>query len=224
VEADYSQIELRIAATLAKDSALLEALKGDVHAATQARIGCDRVRAKNLLYGSLYGAGPRKLALLLRTRGVDTTEAECKQLQHSLAAAYPQLWAWRMDVVGEGVVRRFLTNSFGRRRYFYGGSSAAPQMIDYLPQSNAADIVWDRLVPLDDFCTQNGGAILATVHDSFLMEFPKEAINPCLLGGLREILETEFPQIGPRFRVPVDMKIGSNWGQMEKLSPELARS
>ena len=224
LEADYSQIELRIAASLSGDSALIEALKGDVHAATQARIGCDRVRAKNLLYGSLYGAGPRKLATLLRTRGIDTTEHECRDLQLSLSRAYPLLWAWRMDVSSLGSSQRYLVNPFGRRRYFYGGDSAAPQMIDYLPQSTAADIVWDRLVPLDSFCSAHGGAILATVHDSFLMEFPKEAVTPCLVGGLREVLETEFPQIAPGFRVPVDMKIGSNWGQMEKLSPQLALS
>jgi DNA polymerase-1 len=224
LECDYSQIELRIAAELANDHALQEALKGDVHAATQARVGCDRVRAKNLLYGSLYGAGPRKLALLLRTRGVATSEAECKALQLALAAAYPRLWAWRQEVVAVGTSERHLTNPFGRRRYFYGGSTAAPQMIDYLPQSTAADIVWDRLVPLDAFCTAHGGAILATVHDSFLMEFPKEAVDTCLLGGLREVLESEFPQIASGFRVPVDMKIGSSWGQMEPLPPQLAFS
>lgn len=224
LECDYSQIELRIAAYLANDAQLIEALKGDVHAATQARIGCDRVRAKNVLYGSLYGAGPRKLAILLRNRGVTTTEAECRALQLALAEAYPRLWAWRTEVVATGAYERYLTNPFGRRRYFYGGESAAPQMIDYLPQSTAADIVWDRLVPLDSFCTAHGGAILATVHDSFLMEFPKEAVNQCLVGGLREVLESEFPQIGPGFRVPVDMKIGSNWGQMEKLDPALVAS
>lgn len=224
LELDFSQIELRIAAQLADDRALLEALKGDVHARTQELLQCDRVRAKNVIYGSLYGAGPRKLSILLRTRGVPTTEVECRDLQNVLAQAYPRLWSWRAEVVATGTSQRQLTNCFGRRRYFYGGDSAAPQMIDYLPQSTAADIVWDRLVPLDDFCRANGGAILATVHDSFLMEFPKEAIGPCLLGGLREVLETEFPQIAPGFRVPVDMKIGSNWGQMEKLSPELAPS
>jgi len=224
LELDFSQIELRIAAALADDRALLEALKGDVHAHTQALLNCDRVRAKNVIYGSLYGAGPRKLSILLRTRGIQTSEAECKELQASLARAYPRLWAWRMEVVSTGVGRRFLTNPFGRRRYFYGGESSAPQMIDYLPQSSAADIVWDRLPAIDAFCEANGGALLATVHDSFLMEFPKEAIQPCLLGGLREVLETEFPQIAPGFRVPVDMKIGSNWGQMEKLSPSLVSS
>ena len=93
-------------------------------------------------------------------------------------------------------------------------------MIDYLPQSTAADIMWDRLPAVDQFCSAHGGALLATIHDSFLMEFPKEAIEPCLLGNLREVLEIEFPQIAPGFRVPVDMKIGSNWGQMEKLGPE----
>jgi len=221
LEADYSQIELRIAAVLSNDSALLKALEGDVHAQTQQLLGCDRVRAKNVLFGSLYGAGPRKLNRILQVHGISSSEAECRALQDRLATAYPSLWAWRTEVSVLGKSQRYLTNPFGRRRYFYGGSSAVPQMIDYLPQSTAADIMWEMFVPLDEFCEANGGHLVTTVHDSFLMEFPRERIDRWLLGSLHKILEREFPKVGTGLRVPAAMKIGSSWGQMEPLPPEL---
>src|SRR4029077_8781028 len=98
IECDFSQIELRIAAALAADQALIKALEGDVHAHTMDNLRCDRTRAKNIIYGTLYGAGPRKLARILRTRGLETTEGECLRLQNALAHLYPDLWAWRASV------------------------------------------------------------------------------------------------------------------------------
>jgi DNA polymerase I-like protein with 3'-5' exonuclease and polymerase domains len=95
-------------------------------------------------------------------------------------------------------------------------------MIDYLPQSTAADIMWEMFLPLDSFCESNGGHLVTTVHDSFLMEFPRERIDKWLLSGLRSILEREFPKVGTHLRVPVVLKIGSSWGQMEPLPPSLA--
>lgn len=215
VEADYSQIELRIAAALSNDLLLLEALKGDVHARTMDLLGCDRVRSKNVLYGSIYGIGPRKLAKLLQTRGIETNERECRNLQDTLARTYTRLWAWRNEVVAEGVARHFLTNAFGRRRYFYSGSNDAPAMIDYLPQSNAADILWSILVPLDEFCRSNSGQLITTVHDSVLMEFPSAA--PETVAGIREIMERPFDQIAPGFRCPIELKVGTNWGEMHDI-------
>lgn len=221
LEWDYSQIELRIAAARANDLALLEALKGDVHASTMDLVGCDRTRAKNLLYGSLYGAGPGKLVSVLRQHGQSITRAEAESLQLRLAAAYPSLWAWRHRVIGEGTQLGYLTNAFGRRRYFYHRwrdadgvmqSGDVPEMLAFLPQSDAADILWNRLVPLETFCEEFDGHLVTTVHDSFLMEFP--AITESLVRSLHGVLECTFDQIAPGFRVPGNVKAGTNWGQM----------
>lgn len=221
VEWDYSQIELRIAAARAADDALINALKGDVHASTMELVGCDRTRAKNLLYGSLYGAGPRKLATVLRQHGQTITEREAEDLQSRLSTAYPGLWAWRQRVIGEGTQLGYLTNAFGRRRYFYDRyrdadgvmhSGDVPEMLAFLPQSDAADILWSRLVPLEAFCEEFDGHLITTVHDSFLMEFP--AVDETLVRSLRNVLEHRFDNISPGFYVPGNIKVGTNWGQM----------
>lgn len=214
LEFDFSQIELRIAAAQSEDKALLEALKGDVHARTMDIIGCDRVRAKNLIYGSLYGASAGKLVKVLRGKGIATTKSECEKLQSALARAYPRLWAWRTAIANEGLRRHFLTNPFDRRRYFYNANTV-PEMYDYIPQSTAADILWRLLPQLEKFALDFGGYFLTTTHDSGLFEFPE--INTDLCHYLRSICEQEWPQVGPNFHVPIKLKSGSNWGSLNPL-------
>lgn len=224
LEFDYSQIELRIAAARSGDRALITALEaGDVHAATMELVGCDRTRAKNLLYGSLYGAGPRKLASVLRQHGQNTTERECEDLQARLAAAYPQLWAWRHRVIADGTTLGYLTNAFGRRRYFYNRYRSAsgemvsgdvPEMLAFLPSADAADILWSRLAPLAALAEEFDGHLVTTVHDSFLLEFPTENLGKDLFRSLRSVLECEFDNISPGFRVPGNIKLGRSWGEM----------
>lgn len=221
-EFDYSQIELRIAARLSNDPVLLDALRGDVHARTMALMGCDRVRAKNVTYGTLYGAAPSTLAGILTTSGFPTTIDEARALQAAFAAAYPVLWRWRTAVAVLGAQQGYLANPFGRRRWFHGnyllpsGEVEGPtvtEMFDYLPQSTAADIMWSRLVPVDRLAAQAGGAVLAQVHDSFLFELPP---SPCeAVAEIRDAMEAPVPEIAPDFVVPVSIKSGVNWGEME---------
>ena len=85
-------------------------------------------------------------------------------------------------------------------------------MIDYLPQSNAADILWSILKPLDDFATLNGGHLTTTVHDSVLMEFPAAA--PETVQGIKKIMERPFSNIAEGFFCPIELKVGANWGEM----------
>lgn len=213
VEADYSQIELRIAAALSGDKALTEALKGDVHARTMELLNCDRVRAKNLIYGSLYGAGPRKLVKVLRAKGFNLTEHEARSLQDALARAYPALWAWRTAVVEEVGRNYYLATPFGQRRYFWQGRREAPAAIDFLPQGTAAGIMWQILPPLEKLSFGLGGALLTTVHDSILMEVPRGKVDVAV-GGIRECMEREWPAIATGFMVPIDVKFGDSWGEM----------
>jgi DNA polymerase I-like protein with 3'-5' exonuclease and polymerase domains len=136
------------------------------------------------------------------------------------------LWAWRQRVVSEGTTLGYLTNAFGRRRYFYHRwrdhdgtqhSGDVPEMLAYLPQSDAADILWTRLPALEAFAGEWNGHLVTTVHDSFLLEFPTENLDRDLFRSLRSVLECEFSNIAPGFRVPVNLKMGANWGEMSVL-------
>jgi DNA polymerase-1 len=240
-EFDYSQIELRIAAALSGDKKLQEVLEGDVHAATQAALKCDRVRAKNILYGTLYGAGPRKLSMVLKTKGYNISERECKEMQDALSKTYKDLFLWRTKVVQKMSTSYSLRNPFGRSRYFLRGGADAPAGLDFLPQSTAADIFWSILVPVDEYISSVGGALLAPIHDSILIELPSGTSNSTItangsklseksndaihvghfgescsfaISTIKSLMQREFPNIAPGFRVPINIKIGRNWGEM----------
>lgn len=218
-EFDYSQIELRIAAALSNDRVLLRALSGDVHAVTMAALGCDRTRAKNVTYGTLYGAGPGTISKLLTTQGFPTTMPQARALQQRFFSLYRDLSDWRYQVAREGATQKFLRNGFGRLRWFHScyisdagevEGAEIPEMFDYLPQSTAADIMWSGLGPVDAAVTSCGGLLLAQIHDSFLCELPPGTKPQAII----DAMEREFPQVAPGFRVPVSSKFGPSWGEM----------
>jgi DNA polymerase-1 len=215
VSFDFKQLELRIAAALSGDRALSDDLELGIFERVMERLGCDRTRAKNIVYGTLYGGGPGALQHALRARGVKTTLKECKYMQAQLAANYPTLWAWRAHVANTAKAQRFLRNPYERVRYFYDKGKDRAAALDYLPQSTAADVVWSDFYSLDACLTRHGGAILATVHDEALTEVPESpelrdgAIVACL-----EVLQRKREELG--VSLPVGVKWSSkNWRDME---------
>ena len=219
VEADFDAIEARIMAALAQDEELDNAIDEGLHTSNMRVLGVDKTRAKNGFYGWLYGAGERTLAKVFVGKGYDISIRECRALLDGFNARFKKTSQYRQIILSQVAAQYYLTNSFGRRRYFYGGKSAAPAALDFLPQSNAADIAWNTLKPLDTFLSSRGGALLATIHDSVLVECPREQCGDTVK-GIREIMEREFPQIAPSFRVPIKVKIGSNWGEMEEYNEQ----
>lgn len=213
VSFDFRQLELRIAAELSGDKSLRDDIEAGIFERIMVQFGCDRTRAKNLVYGTLYGGGPRALQRALKSRGIITSERECRELQDKFSAAYPDLWLWRQRIVSTMLAQWYLTNPYGRRRYFYGGNSDAPAAINFIPQSTAADIVWSDLEPFDANATVYGASLLASVHDEWLTECPRASVSefvPAALG----VLERVRPLIGPKFRALVGVKIGEDWGSM----------
>lgn len=89
-------------------------------------------------------------------------------------------------------------------------------MMNYHPQSCAADILWSVLPEADRCAEDFGGALVTTVHDSLLFEFPVRGEG--VEGAVREVLTQPFNEIAPGFRVPVELKWGRNWGTMERAS------
>jgi DNA polymerase-1 len=214
LEADYSQIELRIAAALSGDTGLLNALaSGDVHATFMRLLETsNRTVAKGAVYGTIFDESPQGLAADLRKKGVKISVAECRALQRKLTHEAPQLAAWKERLKMEAETNGYLTNPFKRRRYFY--AKRGTQIVNYLPQSTAADILWASLVPLEMACTKLGGSLVTTVHDSVLVECPSELSSKMRI-SLRDVMERSWPQIAHNFKVPITIKQGANWGEMK---------
>jgi DNA polymerase-1 len=216
IEFDWSQAELRVGAALSGDEAMQEALKGDIHAYTMARMNCDRTRAKNVLFGSAYGGGPRKLKEELESRGFEITLKECTALQTQLAETYPKWWAWRETVAQLAASQQYLRNPFGRLRRF--PVKNVPVAMNYLPQSTVADMAWSCYRPVSDKARKYGGRLITSTHDSFLIQADCDDMTHEVVNDIAEILEQPFDNIAPGFKCPVSIKVGApgaSWGELE---------
>ena len=216
VEADYSQIELRIALALAGEDELLALMSSgrDIHDENSRKMKISRKLAKNLAYGAIYGAGVKQLQRTLKADGIDVSLNELSTLLGMFKTMMPKLWEWRERVVKRTMEVGYAENPYGRRRYF--GDMQPPEIINFFPQSIVADIVLERLPRVQSLARAHGGMLLATVHDSFLIEVSKWKVRE-FLPLLKGLLEEPIDVVRPGLVVPADLKIGRRWGRMHKV-------
>jgi DNA polymerase I len=232
--ADYSQIELRIAAHLSEDPEMLAAFAAglDIHTATAAKVfkvPVDQVDpnqrrlAKVANFGSIYGQGEYGLSQQLRIAG-DEARAFLKEYW----TTYARLKEWLDSVRAEAREAGVVINALGRRRAIpdlrspnYQLRAAAERMaINFPIQSLQADIIKIAMVRLSHELEQAGlaGRMLLQVHDELVFEVP-------------EAEKDRFSEIVPRVMtdaydlltgIEVESRIGSNWADMTKLTTIVA--
>ena len=96
IDADYSQMELRLAAAIAKDEAMtLAFMEGkDLHTATAEALGCDRQVAKSANFGLLFGSGGKGLQNYAAGMGVALTEEEANAVRAKWLNTYHGIRSW----------------------------------------------------------------------------------------------------------------------------------
>jgi DNA polymerase-1 len=232
--ADYSQIELRIAAHLSEDPQMLAAFEAghDIHAATAAKVfkvpleqvdPNQRRLAKVANFGSIYGQGEYGLAQQLRIPG-DEARAFLKEYWSTYAKLKDWLDSVRARAREEGVV----VNALGRRRAIpdlrspnYQLRMAAERMaINFPIQSLQADIIKIAMVRLSRELAGSGldGRMLLQVHDELVFEVPEAETErfsemvPRVMTGAYELLTG----------IEVESRAGPNWADMAKLKTVVA--
>jgi DNA polymerase-1 len=230
VSADYSQIELRIAAHLSGDPKLLEAFKAgqDIHTATAAAVfkipietvdANQRRLAKVANFGSIYGQGEYGLSQQLGITG-DVAREFLAQYWSTYAHLKEYLDGVRRKAREEGLV----VSATGRRRAipdlrspnFQLRGAAERMAINFPMQSLAADIIKIAMVRLQREIESDHieGKMLLQVHDELLFEVPETELDqfaekvPRIMTGAYE-LETG---------IEVETKAGPNWADMTKLA------
>ena len=230
VSADYSQIELRIAAHLSGDPKLLAAFAAgqDIHTATAAAVfkvpfesvtPDQRRLAKVANFGSIYGQGEYGLAQQLGITG-----DVAREFLGEYWSTYSRLREYIDDIRRRAREEGLVVSATGRRRAIpdlrspnYQLRSAAERMaINFPMQSLAADIIKIAMVRLhrEIDADQIEGRMLLQVHDELLFEVPRAEIDqlaervPRIMTGAYE-LETG---------IEVEMKVGPNWADMKKLA------
>ncbi|MBI4363556.1 MAG: hypothetical protein HY545_01775 [Candidatus Doudnabacteria bacterium] len=221
---DYSQIELRIAASLSGDPEMIKIFQigGDFHTATAARIfnakelevtPSQRRDAKTINFSVLYGVS----AFGLSERS-SMSRAEASEHIKKYYEVFSNLKKYIDGIIKTVHEQGFVTNPLRRIRYFpdihspnFGLRTAAERAAVNMPiQSLAADILKMAMIQIEKDLPQV--RMLLTVHDELVFEIKPNQVND-LVPKLKQIMESVYTLKIP---IIVEAKIGSNWMEMEK--------
>jgi len=186
--------------------------KGDRAVADQLAYRQDSYRqlAKKLGHGTNYYGTPRTMA---KHAKVPVKQIEDFQVRYF--GGFPCIKSWHERVKEMLRNEGQITTLFGRRRHFFGRpdeDTTLREAIAYAPQSMTAEQINKGMLNL---FRANRVELLVQVHDSILFQYPEdreESILPWALKALRISLELKR---GREFVVPVDAKVGWNWGDAE---------
>jgi DNA polymerase-1 len=216
VKADYSQIELRIAAKIAGERRMLDAYRAgeDLHILTaRSLLGksevtkADRQLAKAVNFGLLYGQGARGLMrYALANYGVALTEAEAGLYREKFFATYPGLRRWHRSVGDAAIDTRTLAGRLRRNVTRFTEKLNTPVQgtgADGLKRATA--LLWERRGECP------GAFPVLFVHDEVVVEAPADAADSAAVWLKEAMLDGMAPLVDP---VPVEVEatIGQTWG------------
>lgn len=247
VEADYSQIELRIAAFLARERHMLQlyAQGADIHLTTAARVAglpeskvSKEVRkklGKPVNFGFLYGMGWSKFITTAFTNyGSIFTEQEAKAARRTYFELFPDLIAWherqRRLVRNNGRVQ----SPIGRIRHLpdiYSPdqgvrAEAERQAINSPVQGFASDLAVLSMTVINRRLKEQGLAAhcLGLVHDAINFEVRDDHVGLVLpiIKDTMEDMSIVKKKFGVRIDIPIiaDLKVGHHWGDSVELTEE----
>ncbi|QXH51643.1 DNA polymerase I [Pseudomonas fakonensis] len=223
--ADYSQIELRIMAHLAKDEGLLHAFRNDldVHRATAAEVfGVDleavttdqRRSAKAINFGLIYGMSAFGLAKQI---GVDRKQSQ--DYIDRYFARYPGVLAYMERTRAQAAEQGFVETLFGRRLYLPDINAKNPALrkgaertaINAPMQGTAADIIKRAMVAVDNWLSDSGldARVILQVHDELVLEVREDLVQQVkdeIRGHMSGAAQLDVPLL-------VEVGIGSNWDE-----------
>ncbi len=223
LSADYSQIELRILASLSGDEELCRAFTSgeDVHTATAARVfkvlssevtPDMRRRAKEVNYGIPYGISAFGLAQRLRC-----PVPEASELIDTYKRTYPGVARYLHDQVEVARDRGYAETALGRRRYIpdikarnHNVRSFAERVAVNMPiQGTQADMIKLAMIALHERLSSYGGDahLIMQVHDELVLEVPREDIDQ-VKAMVHDAMTSAMTLSIP---VEVEMDTGSNW-------------
>ncbi len=224
---DYSQIELRVLATVSGDPTMIEAFNNDldIHQLTASQVYQVplekvtkemRAAAKTLNFGVSYGMGPQAFA---KQSGLSVADA--KKFIDGYFANFAAVKKWQQETIAKARVNGYVENASGRRRWLpninWPGrryAAEAERIAINMPiQGLAADIIKIAMIRVADLIDRkkwgDRARLLLSIHDELLLELSDD------------ILEKAMPLIQKEmegaYRLAVPLKVnsasGRNWGE-----------
>lgn len=246
VEADYSQVELRVVAYLSRDRTMLHLYKtgADIHLATASSVlgipmsqvtKDDRKKAKAVNFGFVYGMGWRKfIQTAFEKYGAVFTEEEARAVREAFFEQFSGLQPWHQK-------QRRLVNQYGRVQSPIGRvrhlpdiyspdegvrAEAERQAINSPVQSFGSDMAVLSMVEINKKFRKHKikGHCIGLVHDAINFEIRDDHVGralPIIKTTMEDVrpLEKKF---GIHVDVPIiaDLKVGQHWGDARELEPE----
>tara|TARA_R110001592_G_scaffold307299_2_gene580888 strand:+ start:419670 stop:422447 length:2778 start_codon:yes stop_codon:yes gene_type:complete len=221
--ADYSQVELRIVAALAKDENMVADFvsKKDIHSATAARVfGVDenevdratRAKAKAVNFGIIYGQGAFTLGQQL---GISRSEA--KEIIDSYLEKYASVKRLMDKQVNDARDNGYVITIMGRKRHLPDINSrnatvrsfAERNAINAPIQGSAADIIKKAMIDIQQWLNTSDlkTKMLLQVHDELVFDVPKDEVD-IVSPIIKEKMELAYPIDVP---MEVEIGLGNNW-------------
>lgn len=223
IDADYSQIELRILAHISNDETMINAfISGeDIHTTTAARVfGVSpeevtpelRKRAKAVNFGIIYGMGEYSLS-----EDLGISRAQAKRYIDSYFEKFPKIYAYLQNIKEKAREDGYVLTELGRKRLIpeifssnknlqhFGERIAMNSPI----QGTAADIIKIAMVNVAKELKEKGvdARLILQVHDELLIEAHKDCVGEAfdiLVRNMEEAAKLSVP-------LSVDAHIGKNW-------------
>lgn len=223
--ADYSQIELRVLASMAHVKNFIEAFNNnvDVHTATAREIfgheditSLERRKAKAVNFGIVYGISPFGLA-----KDIDTSVAEAKEFIEHYKAINPEITIFTDKLIDEAKEQGYVSTIMNRRRYIpelkssnfmereFGKRVAMNAPI----QGSAADIIKIAMIKIQNELEERNlkSEMLVQVHDELVFEVPveeKEVLEELVVRNMTNALKLDV-------KLDVEGGFGNNWFELK---------
>jgi len=223
MSADYSQIELRIAASFAKDETMIEAFrnKRDIHTTTAAKVfkvDLEKVtpdmrrKAKEVNFGILYGSTAFGLA-----QNLGIARSEAAEIIQSYFSEFFAIKRYMDDAINTAREKEFVETILGRRRYLRDINSrnvttrgfAERNAINAPIQGSAADIIKIAMVNIHRWMEKEKlrSKMIMQVHDELVFDVHKdeaELVKSNVVTLMKHAVCLEVP-------MEVEVGIGHNW-------------
>lgn len=223
LDADYSQIELRIMAHLSKDAVLIEAFKNeeDIHTKTASLIFDiapenvsteQRRKAKEINFGIIYGMGVYGLSSRL-----DISREQAQAFITNYFIQYPQVNDFMIKTISAAREKGYVTTMLNRRRYLPEINSENRNRREFAEriaintpiQGTAADLIKVAMIHVWRKLKENGlqTMMIMQVHDELVFETPKselDVVQKLVKEEMEGAIKLEVP-------IKVDVGVGENW-------------
>lgn len=218
----------RMKDALAWSDSDLKALLGEIKASHK------RVRnfqAKPAILGLGFGMGYKRL--YFENRDFFSGETEAKRLLDLIKSLFPKVFQWQDAVVAEADEKGYLTNAFGRRRWFWEATQwrkskfgsweksngpDAEKAKAFLPASNAHDMLKEKLLAMSEWGWLDKYQLVNLVHDATIFHCPTELVEEAA-ANIKNWLEAPVAQLADAeicpggFSCGAEASVGQDWSK-----------